>query len=211
MAKVKEHTGYADSCAGEPSPPGARPPNWTGKAYEAYGVTCARQIDQRRSTKTTARDEADERTWRGQHDSRRHPDAGQARARHGRRQQPLDRLGHRQGGCRAGRHSGVHLSGRRAQEARGAAGGGGGLETGAPLRCHGQSLHGPGLCRARPAMGQARLPGACHRLLRQGRARRPLRRHHGEELRPDHAHLLLLVHGAGPARREADERGRARC
>ena len=32
------------------------------------------------------------------------------------------------------------------------------------------------------AMGQARLPRARHRLLRQGRARRPLRRHHGEEL-----------------------------
>ena len=103
---------------------------------------------------------------------------------------------------------GLHLSGRRAQEARGAAGGGGGLKAGAPLRCHGQSLHGPGLCRARPAMGQARLPGACHRLLRQGRARRPLRRHHGEELRPDHAHFLLLVRGAGPARREAHDRGR---
>ena len=28
---------------------GSRRPNWTGKAYEAYGVTCTRQIDPRRS------------------------------------------------------------------------------------------------------------------------------------------------------------------
>ena len=58
------------------------------------------------------------------------------------------------------------------------------------------------------AVGQARFPGACHRLLGQGRARWPLRRHHREELLADDADLLLLVHGPGAAGREADERGR---
>ena len=49
-------------------------------------------------------------------------DARQARPDHGRRQQPLDRLGHRQGLPRAGRRARLHLSGRRAEEARRAAG-----------------------------------------------------------------------------------------
>jgi NAD(P)-dependent dehydrogenase (short-subunit alcohol dehydrogenase family) len=53
-------------------------------------------------TREEPRDREHERTWRGKRDSGRHPDAGQARAHHGRRQQPLDRLGHRQGDGGAG-------------------------------------------------------------------------------------------------------------
>ena len=49
-------------------------------------------------------------------------DAGQARAGHGGRQRPLDRLGHRQDARRAWRDARLHLSGRGARPAREAAG-----------------------------------------------------------------------------------------
>ena len=48
-------------------------------------------------------------------------DAGQARPGDGRRQRSLDRLGHRQDACRAGRRARLHLSGRGAGQARQAA------------------------------------------------------------------------------------------
>ncbi len=58
------------------------------------------------------------------------------------------------------------------------------------------------------SLGPPRLSRPRHRLFRQERARRPLRRHHRGQLHADHAHLLLLAHRARPARREADDRRR---
>ena len=95
----------------------------------------------------------DERTWRGNRGSGRHPDAGQARAHHGRRQQPLDRLGHRQGGRGAGRRARLHLPGRCAEEARRAAGRRARLQARAALRRHRRGLDGRGVRRARRVSG----------------------------------------------------------
>ena len=56
--------------------------------------------------------------------------------------------------------------------------------------------------------GRHRFPRPRHRLLRQGRADRPLRRHHRRQLLPDDADLLLFADRDRPARREADDRRR---
>ena len=94
---------------------------------------------------------SDERTWRGNRDPGRHPHAGQARAHHGRRQQPLDRLGHRQGHGGAGRVAGLHLSGRRTQEAGRAAGGRGRVQARAALR---RDRQAPRWTRCLPSSGR---------------------------------------------------------
>ena len=54
------------------------------------------------------------------------------------------------------------------------------------------------------AWGTHRFRGARHRVLRQGSARRPLRRHHGRQFHQDHADQLLFVHRDRAARREDD-------
>ena len=74
-------------------------------------------------------------------------DARQARPDHGRRQQPLDRLGHRQGLRSAGRRTRLHLSGRCAEEARRAAGRRGRRAGRRPLRRHRRRHHRRGLRR----------------------------------------------------------------
>ena len=86
----------------------------------------------------------------------------------------------------AGRRAGLHLSGRRAQEAGRAAGGGDRLEARAALRRDRRRASMDAVfAELGAAMGHARFPGPCHRLLRQGPARRALRRHHREQLHPD--------------------------
>ena len=82
------------------------------------------------------------------------PDAGQARPRHGRRQRPLDRLGHRQGPRRARRRARLHLPGRGARQARRAARRSRSART-LVLPCDVEdiALGRRGLRRARPATG----------------------------------------------------------
>ena len=53
-------------------------------------------------------------------------------------------------------------------------------------------------------LGDHRLSRPCRRLLRQGGARRALCRHQQGQFHPDPARLLLLLHRARQARREAD-------
>ena len=145
---------------------------------------------------------------RGQHAGSLGPHARQARPDHGGRQQPLDRLGHRQGLPGAWRRARLHLSGRCAQEAGRAAGERGRRARGRTLRRH---RPGHARCRLRDRQGEvghARFPGARHRLLRQESARRALCRHHGGQLLPHDADQLLLVHRGRAARREADAGGR---
>ena len=65
-----------------------------------------------------------------------------------------------------------------------------------------------GVHDAGEGMGQARFPGACHRLLRQGPSSTAATSTPREKnFTQTHADLLLLVHRAGPARREADAAG----
>ena len=61
------------------------------------------------------------------------------------------------------------------------------------------------------AWGSLDFVRARDRVLRQGPARRPLRRHHRGQFHQDHADQLLFVHRDRPARREADDRTAARC
>ena len=55
------------------------------------------------------------------------------------------------------------------------------------------------------SLGQARFPGARRRLLRQGRADRPLCRDDARQLPAHHGHLGLFADRDGQARRAADE------
>ena len=105
---------------------------------------------------------------------------------------------------RARRRARLHLSGRRAQEAGRAAGRGGRRARGRPLRRHRPATLDAAFAAVKEAVGHARFRGARHRLLRQGSARRALRRHHGGQFRQDAADQLLLVHRGRAARREAD-------
>ncbi len=132
------------------------------------------------------------------------PHARQTRPDHGGRQPSLARLGHRQGLPRAWRRARFHLSGRRAEEARRAAGPGGRRHRGRRLRRHRAGDHRRGVRGGSIGLGRDRFSGPRHRVLRQGSARRALRRHHGRQFHQDHADQLLLVHRDRPARREAD-------
>ena len=60
----------------------------------------------------------------------------------------------------------------------------------------------------RQAVGQARLPRPRHRLLRQGRADRPLCRDDARQFPAHHGHLGLFLHHGRQARRAADDRWR---
>ena len=99
----------------------------------------------------------------------------------------------------------LHLSGRRPEEAGRAAG----RELGAHVVGHcdvtDAGHHRRGVRRGRPGLPRGhRLRRPLHRLLRQGRADRPLRRDARGQLHQVAPDLLLLVHGGGPARREDD-------
>ena len=88
--------------------------------------------------------------------------------------------------ARAGRRARLHLSGRRAEEAGRAAGRRSRRAGRRPLRRDRRRPRIDAVFAAlQRALGLARLRGARHRLLRQGPARRPLRRHHGGELHQD--------------------------
>ena len=126
-------------------------------------------------------------------------DGRQARPDHGRRQRSLDRLGHRQAARGGGRRARLHLSGRAFRQAREAARHLARLDHALSLRRGGSSLHAGRLRRASHGLGQPRLRRPRHRLLRQGGAEGPLRRHVARELLPHHADLLLLVHRGGAA------------
>ena len=136
-------------------------------------------------------------------------DARQARPDHGGREQPLDRLGHRQGLPRPWRRSRLHLSGRGAQEARRAAGRGSGRHRRRPLRRHRAGDHRRRLRRACSKPGAA-LDFVVHAIAfsdkdeLDGRYVDTTRR----QFHQDHADLLLLVHRGRAARREADDEWR---
>ena len=68
--------------------------------------------------------------------------------------------------------------------------------------------HRCGLRRGETPLGLHRLRRPLHRLLRQGRAHRPLCGDLRGQLHQVAADLLLFLHGHRPARREADERRR---
>ena len=136
-------------------------------------------------------------------------DARKARPHHGRRQRPFHRLGHRQDPGRARRGTRLHLSGRGARQARGAAGAVARLRSRRPLRRGGHRLGRRGVRDPRPALGRPRLRGPRHRLLRQVAAQGLLcGRHHSGEFLPHHGDLLLLLHGDRPARGQAHEERR---
>jgi hypothetical protein len=122
-------------------------------------------------------------------------DARQAGARHGRRQQSVDCLGHcaRLPGAR--RRAGSDLPGRRSQEAGRAACRRAQRPCRRPLRRDRAGDPRCGLCRGRTDLGRPRFPRPRHRLLRQGSARRALRRHHRRQFLEDPSDLLLLLHG----------------
>ena len=151
---------------------------------------------------------ADGRRCREHHGGSLRSHARQARPRVRRRQRPVARLGHRQGLPRPGGGGRPILSGRSRAQASRAAGRRDRRCGDGPLRRQRALDHRRGVRGGAEGLDFHRFRGSCHRLFRQGGARRALRRHHAGQLRPHHADLLLFVHRACPARREADAQWR---
>ena len=135
-------------------------------------------------------------------------DGRPARPHHGAGERQIHRLGHRPRAGGPGGGTRLLIPGRGAEEAGGAARPAARVRHRAALR---RGRHGLGRCAVRrtgAALGQARLPRPRHRLLGQGGAARPLRRHQPRQLPDDDGHLRLFLHRRGAARRRDDARGR---
>src|SRR5229473_2846410 len=135
-------------------------------------------------------------------------DGRQARPDHGRRQRALDRLGHRPSPARRGRRNGLHLPGRGVRQARAADGREARLEDRRGGRRRERGKPRPPVRPPEQGLGAARFRGPCHRLLRQGGAQGPLRRHDQGQLPAQPHDLLLFVHRDLPTCAAADDRRR---
>ena len=117
-------------------------------------------------------------------------------------------MGLRQGVSRVGGRSCRHLSERKGQETRRAAGQGAGIADLHAAGRHGRGPDGEGIRADREGVGTTRLPAAFHRLFAEGGAARPRGRRRPRGLSEDHGRVLLVVHADGASGGAADEERR---
>ena len=112
-------------------------------------------------------------------------------------------------GARRRRRNRPHLPGRGAGKARAPARRRTRRACARPLRRHRRAPRIDAVfAEVETAVGRHRFRRPLHRLLRQGPADRPLRRHDGRQFHQVAADLLLFVHGDRAARRKADDERR---